>query len=187
MGPEAVERGLERALGSMEVPPFVLGAGFSGALDPTLRTGDLILADEVVDEGGRSWETTWPGHAPRWKRGRILSTPRLIADASEKRGLKERTGALAVDMESAELARVCRSRGVPFGCLRVILDEQSVSLSPVLGRLLTGSKVAWGHLFAAVLCRPTLVRELWRLGKGSRRAAGRLDEGLGLLLGVGIG
>jgi adenosylhomocysteine nucleosidase len=185
MGPEAVERGLARALGSTGVPPFVLGAGFSGALDPALRTGDLILANEVVDEEGGAWETTWPDRCLPLRRGRILSTARLIADASEKRGLKERTGALAVDMESAALARVCRSRGVPFGCLRVILDEQSVSLSPVLGRLLAGSKVSWGRLFATVVRRPGLLKELWRLGKGSRRAAGRLGEGLGLLLAEG--
>jgi adenosylhomocysteine nucleosidase len=194
LGAAAVERALGWALGG---PPFgnvpyrpklVLSAGFSGALRPDLRVGDLVLATEVIDTEGHRWPATWPGELPpgEWRpplrRGRLLTVPALAGGAGEKQGLGERFGALAVDMETAAVARLCHKREVPFGCLRAVSDDVDTPLSPQLVGLLKGGRVAPLRLAAALAQRPALAGELWRLARNTRAAARQLARGLGEVL-----
>ena len=108
--------------------------------------------------------------------------PNLIGAPAEKRRLGERSGAVAVDMETAVVARLCGAAGVPFGCLRVISDDVDTPLSESLLDVLRGGRVGPGRLAAAILRRPSLVAELMRLGAHTRTAARRLAVGLDELL-----
>jgi hypothetical protein len=163
-------------------PSFVLSAGFSGAVVAGLKVGDLILADEVCDADGVPRPATWPAGDSSFRRGRILTVPNLIGAPAEKRRLGERSGAVAVDMETAVVARLCGAAGVPFGCLRVISDDVDTPLSEALLGVLRHGRVGLVRLLAAVLRRPALVAELLRLGAHTRKAAGRLAAGLDELL-----
>jgi adenosylhomocysteine nucleosidase len=168
-------------------PKLVLSAGFSGALRPGQRVGDLLLATEVADQDGNVWPATWPGELPaaEWKkleRGRLLTVPALIAEPAMKRSLGERFGAAAVDLESAALARLCHQRGVPFGCLRAISDDLDTPLSPHLGRLLRRGRVSPWRLALALARHPLMAGELWRLAGATRIAARQLNTALGALL-----
>jgi adenosylhomocysteine nucleosidase len=158
-------------------PRFVLSAGFSGALQPEQRVGDLILATEIVDEYGGHWRTDdLPGmrlEADVW-RGRLLTVTRLVADPVEKRRLGREHEALAVDMETATVARLCRQHDVPFACLRVISDDWSTPLSPHLVELLEGGRVSMPRLIGAILRHPRIVLEMSRLAAQTRTAARRL-------------
>jgi adenosylhomocysteine nucleosidase len=95
-------------------------------------------------------------------------------------GIKHR--AVAVDMETAEIARVCQERQVPFGCLRAISDDLMTPLSPRLLGLLRGGRVAPLRLLAGVVWRPGLLPELLRLAEQTRVAARQLAAGLNELL-----
>jgi adenosylhomocysteine nucleosidase len=167
---------------------LVLSAGFSGALDERRAAGDIVLATEVVDEQGNRWPATWPGELPpgEWRpplyRHPVLTASRLAATPETKRELGRQSGAAAVDMEAAALARLCARRGVPFGCVRVILDDLHTPLSPRLLDLLKDGRVAPLRVMAAVARSPRLVGELWRLARQSRHAAGQLGQALGELL-----
>lgn len=169
-------------------PKLVLFAGFAGALSPDLKVGDLVLADAVADAAGNVWPTTWPGELPGgpWRppmrRGLILSSPHLVGGFGEKRRLGEQHEALAVDMESASLAQTCSRGGVPFGCLRAISDEVETPMSAELIDVLSGGQVAWGRLFLTLVRRPSLLKEMLRLGRDTRLAARQLGTGLGELL-----
>ncbi len=194
MGPEATERALGWALNSPSLggvpyrPGLVLSAGFSGALQPDRQVGDLILATEVVDGRGSAWPATWPADLgpgewrPPLHRGRLLSLAEMVADAAGKRRLGTEHQAVAVDMETAVVARLCQRAGVPFGCLRAISDDDDTALSPQLAGVLRGGRVSPWRLAAAVARRPALVGELWRLAWDTRRAARQLALGLGELL-----
>ena len=159
-------------------PSLVLSAGFSGAVVAGLNVGDLILASEVCDADGVCRPATWPVGGSSFRRGRILTVPNLIGAPEEKRRLGERSGAVALDMETAVVARLCGEAGVPFGCLRVISDDVDTYLSESLLGVLRDGRVGPGRLAAAVLRRPMLVAELTRLGAHTRTAARRLSEGL---------
>jgi len=173
-------------------PLFLVAAGFAGALRAECKVGDVILATEVVDQGGRRWPRhPEAGEAGRegtlWRHGGVLSTANMIGDPHEKRQLGERFGAVAVDMESAVAARFCAERGIPFSCVRVISDAVDTPLSPQLVRLLSGSEVRVANLLVALARSPGLVFELWRLARDTRRAAQRLARALVHLLGRGDG
>ena len=163
-------------------PSLVLSAGFSGAVVAGLSVGDLILADEVCDGEGHCLPTTWPVGNSSFRRGRILTVPHLLGPAEEKRRLGAGSGALAVDMETAVVARCCDAAGVRFGCLRVISDDVDTALSEALLGVLSGGRVGPARLASALLRRPSLVVELMRLGADTRTAALRLAAGLECLL-----
>jgi len=168
------------------VPKLIIGAGFAGALQDHLHVGDVVLATEVVDSHGTAWPTTWresePLRVPR-HRGRILAVPHLVGDPSQKRTLGEKFQALAVDMESAALARRCHDERVPFVCIRAISDDVRTALSPRLVHLLGTGRVSPWRLLAALVRSPGLVRELWRLARATRVAHEQLANFLIELLG----
>jgi hypothetical protein len=85
-------------------------------------------------------------------------------------------------MESASVAQWCHRHDLPFGCLRVVSDEQSTALAPALVRLLSGPHVAAVRLAAVLAFRPLLAWQLARLATDTRLAARRLAVGLVLLL-----
>lgn len=66
----------------------IISTGFCGALDEALRVGDIVIGRSESDPAGSG----------------ILSIDRVAVTAEEKRVLREKTGAAAVEMESAAVA-----------------------------------------------------------------------------------
>ncbi len=164
-------------------PRLVISAGFAGALDDSVRVGAVLLATEVVDPQGNRWPTSWPdADNTSLPRGRLLTMPHLVADPAAKRRLGREYQAPIVDMESATLARLCAAQAVPFGCVRAVSDAVTTALSPALVTLLAGGRVAPLRVLAALLARPRLAGELWRLARDTRRASRRLGQALVELL-----
>jgi adenosylhomocysteine nucleosidase len=194
VGAEAARAAADWVLGQPKLggvpyrPRVVLAAGFAGALRPDLRVGDVLLATEVCDAAGACWPATWPGELPggEWRpplhRARLLTAAGIVGTPAEKRALAERSGAAAVDLESAAAAGVCRRHGVPFGCVRAISDEADTPLSPQLAGLVAGGRAAPGRVLAALARSPRLAGELWRLARATRRSAEQLGTALGELL-----
>jgi adenosylhomocysteine nucleosidase len=194
IGQKRTETALEWVLGQPLLgnlpyqPRVVLSTGFSGALGDDRQVGDVVLATEVTNAEGKVWPVTWPAELPpgEWRpplhRGRILTTAKLVATPEEKRALGQQHEAVAVDLETAAVARLCTRRGVPFGCVRVISDDCRMPLSPRLVSLLSGNQVSPVRLLGALLRAPGLSTEFWRLAKQTRHAARQLGTALGELL-----
>jgi hypothetical protein len=169
-------------------PQLVISAGFAGSLHPDRRAGDIILANEVVDADGHSWRTTWPEKLPEgeWQpplhRGRLLTIGQIVATPEAKRLLAENHEAVAVDMESAMVARWCADRSVPFTCMRAISDDFDTPLSRSLADLLRDGRVDALRLVGSVLIRPWIIGELWRLARQTTYAGQQLGKALGELL-----
>jgi nucleoside phosphorylase len=169
-------------------PRVVISAGYSGSLQEHLKIGDVVLANEVVDVDGGRCPVTWPEELPagEWRppliRGRVLTARRLIGDPAEKRALGNRLEALAVDMESAIIARACSRAGIPFGCVRAISDEAQTPISQELVSLLSSDRVSALRAMTAVLRSPGLAFQMWRLARATRLASLQLGKALGELL-----
>jgi nucleoside phosphorylase len=166
-------------------PTLIVSAGFSGAVVSGLRVGDLVVADDVCDSEGVCRAATRSVASASYRRGRLLTASHIVGRPEEKRRLGEQSGAVAVDMESAVVARLCSESGVPFGCIRAISDDVDTFLSESLLALLQGGGVNPARLLSAVLRRPFLIAELMRLGAHTRKAAKKLAAGLDELLGPG--
>jgi nucleoside phosphorylase len=169
-------------------PQLVISAGFAGSLHTDRRVGDIILANEIVDADSRSWQTTWPEHLvegewqPPLHRGRLLTVGQIVATPAEKKLLADKHEAIAVDMESAIVARWCSERRVPFACVRAISDDFDSPLSPSLAAFLRDGRVDALQLVGSVVIRPWMIGELWRMARRTTHAGEQLGKALGELL-----
>jgi nucleoside phosphorylase len=169
-------------------PKAVLMAGYAGGLRDGLKVGDVILATEIVDAKGNIHSATWPTRPldgqwdPPLQRGRLVTVDKIVSTTQEKRDLGQRHDALAVDMESAVLARLCAAEAVPFGCVRVISDSVDTPLPPRLVSLITGDRISIPRTILTMLRHPTVCTDFWRLAKQTRHASQQLGKALGELL-----
>jgi adenosylhomocysteine nucleosidase len=130
MGPAAATAGAECLVAAGA--GALVSWGLAGGLDPTLSAGKIFLPSEIVTP-----ERTLLATDARWRErlgaavagfapvtsGKLVTTPAVVATAAAKAALFEASGARAVDMESAAIAEVARSRALPFVAVRVIIDR----------------------------------------------------------------
>jgi 4-hydroxy-3-methylbut-2-en-1-yl diphosphate reductase len=160
MGPRRAARGARVADGGA-----VLIAGFCGALDPDLEPGDVVLASELRGPTG-TMACPDPSILAgvlrrgglRVRVGPIASSQRLVV--RERRRTLQRTGALAVDMESAWLAAGTDAQ--PLVTLRVVVDTHRQELHRPL-RTVAGAATAY-----RALRRASALVENWANALGSR-------------------
>jgi adenosylhomocysteine nucleosidase len=148
-------------------PRWIISAGFAGALDDRLKQGDILIADTIVDADGAQLAIDFK-----------LAVDRVIRDTAEKRELGKRHGALAVDMESMGVARVCSSDKVRFLSVRVIVDTVDRTLPRDID-LLVNKKSTAGRLGAAagaILRRPSSIKDMWQLKEDALVASERLAK-----------
>jgi adenosylhomocysteine nucleosidase len=177
-----------------EQPRLVISCGFSGALDPTLRTGDLVLASSVHDETGdslvasdavlRVTRRALEG-VGRVSEGEILCASRVATTSQEKQALA-RPGRLAVDLESWAVARAAERANIPWLALRVVLDPLDMEL-PAFTKQVRSSYVSAALRHA--LRGPRAALQLARLGARADTATRSLERALRHLVPVlgGIG
>jgi adenosylhomocysteine nucleosidase len=115
--------GAERAFAAVLVAPkssAICNIGFCGALDETLRVGDVFVATEVQN-GKRSWPALQPDDTPDAPTGAVASIDHIAQTAAEKSNLRS-TGASIVEMEAAGVARASEDLDLPFYCIRAVSD-----------------------------------------------------------------
>jgi adenosylhomocysteine nucleosidase len=98
---------------------FLISAGFAGALNDQLHSGDLLLARNfsTLDLTERQSFPSLPIH-----QADLLTTAALIDSSDERNEIAHSTDAAAVDMETEFIARACAEHGIPLLSLRVITD-----------------------------------------------------------------
>jgi 4-hydroxy-3-methylbut-2-en-1-yl diphosphate reductase len=168
MGPRRAERGAAAASRGNGSTRAVAVAGFCGALDASLRPGEVVVASEIRGPGG---PRTLPSSGMLMaalsrlgipaRMGPILSVDHLVIRRGERDELAQ-TGAIAVDMESAWLASA--ANGHPLAVMRVVSDAPGRDLIAHPLATAAGGVRAYRALARAV---PAL--ETWAKATGSRR------------------
>jgi 4-hydroxy-3-methylbut-2-enyl diphosphate reductase len=146
MGPRRAARSARLSIAGGHRP--ILIAGFCGALAPDLEPGDIVLASELRGPTGTTQCDDPTILAGVLRRGGlrvriapIASSQRLVL--GERRRTLYRTGAVAVDMESAWLAPLERTH--PLVTLRVVLDTNHHELHRPL-QTVRGTGIAYRAL-----------------------------------------
>jgi adenosylhomocysteine nucleosidase len=130
--------------------------GLAGGLEPGLRPGAIIVPSEVIIDTER-----FPTD-PRLSRllgglthHVLLGGSSIIASCDDKRRCHERTGAAAVDLESAAVARAAAAHRIPFAVVRAICDPADRTLPPAALTALTaeGAIGIW-RVLTSVVSRP---------------------------------
>jgi adenosylhomocysteine nucleosidase len=167
-----------QALIDAHSPKWILSSGFAGALVPSVKIGDIVVADSIVDTHGQSLmiDVAFPADPQRGLHiGRILTSDGIVRLVSEKQQLAAQLGAIAVDMESLAVAQVCREQGVRCLSVRSISDDVSNDLPPeVLSLMGATGTTRFGAALGAIFRRPESVKDMWKLRESAHFAAGRL-------------
>jgi adenosylhomocysteine nucleosidase len=150
-----------------ETPEAVVSVGICGALDPTLAAGDIFVPVDAAP----------PKAYREYRSGSLLTTDHVVGTVEEKARLWK-TGAAAVEMEAASVAPVARRHGLPFYCIRAVMDRADEGFTLDFDRLLDArGRFSRARIVAAALARPARsLPELLRLERQSRRAALALGD-----------
>ncbi len=107
-------------------PGLIINGGFSGALSPELRVGDVIVGSSVTSlkkNEDRLLHDDFSIPVGEFTRGKLLTESRFINDPDEKKRLYESTGALVVDMETWGVVEAVQQSKTPVASVRVVSDE----------------------------------------------------------------
>jgi len=142
----------------------LISFGIAGGLDPRIRAGSLILANEVIAPGGERYSTDEAArrtlhdaldrsihvsHAP------LVGSDRVIMSVQGKTNLHVDTGAAGVDMESHAVAKAAADAGIPFLVIRAVSDTADHPVpKAILGALSPHGRRRPGRVLLNLLTRP---------------------------------
>lgn len=178
VGKERAARCASSLIG-VERPRLLIVAGFGGAARDGLTAGRVIVASEVVEEGGGAWvapralvEAGLRAGGALALEGRLATVDRVLSGEAEKRGAGEALRADAVDMESSGAVRAATASGVPVLCVRAIFDEVGFEIPFDLHRMLTpGGRVRPFGALREIASHPRGLLRLPALRARAREAA----------------
>lgn len=150
---------------------WVIVVGIAGAIGNEIPIGTLVFPHLVVDAADGVMHQPVPLRVGT-PCGKLWTTDELLLDRAQHSALRL-DGVLALDMETAAVAKVCGDRGVPWSVVRAISDRASdgtvdaeiFGLTRADGRpnLLAVGRYLGRH--------PNGLPRLVRLARGSRLAA----------------
>lgn len=180
--PAYTEAMLAQAVGSGKASGL-LSFGIAGGLAPGLVPGSLVAASAVIaSDGARHpvdaiWHARLRNHLGEVAEGAVFGADAIVTTAIEKAAIHARAGALAVDLESAVVARAAARAGLPFMVIRAVADPAERGLPAAAGIALTADgRPDLRAIFHSVLMEPGQIGALIRLARDTRRALGALTR-----------
>lgn len=176
-GAKLAARGTQ-ALIDAHHPTWVISAGFSGALRPELKLGDIVVGTGIHTTDGRQLSLDLryePDPARGVHSGWLVNSDRIVRTVVEKKQLAESTSGLAVDMESFAVADACRTAGQKFLAIRAISDDLSKDLpAEAIAIFAANGYKRWGVVAGSLWNRPSSATDLWQLREQAATAADSL-------------
>lgn len=161
-------------------PAWLLSVGFSGAMLPSMKVGNIVMGNEIVDTHGQRLAIdlhAGSDEAHGLFVGKFLTADEIVRTVAEKTRLHETLGAIAVDMESLAVAQVAREQKTKFMAVRVISDDMSADLPPEILSVLGGSgAVRIGAALGALWKRPSSMKDMLKLREHAQTAAKNLAD-----------
>ena len=168
IGPHAARRAAE-AIISLYRPAIVQSVGFAGALDQSLRVGQLFEPRQVIDASDGSRADTGSGS------GTLVSFS-SVASTEQKSRLATAYQAQAVDMEAAAVAKSAEAHGLRFTAVKVISDDASFAMPPTERFIANDGGFRSGAFALHAAVRPWLWSSVFRLARNSTRASRELCD-----------
>jgi len=182
---------------------LIISTGTSGALQPHLQAGDIIVADRLfLAEPAQEKSSTISMTAHkirsvykvqkalielslkvlesstfRYNIGPLITVDNVIGNIEAKRKLGENLNCLAVEMESAAIAQVAKEKRLPFLAIRSISDSLMDNIEKAI-QLYDNIKedTSLFKRFIMMLRYPRESLELMKLRKNCSKAAASLEK-----------
>ena len=153
-------------------PVSVITAGFAGGLDPSLQLGAIVFNSQdtsmskiLQNQGARGCN--------------FLFAESVAVTADQKRELRLKSGADAVEMESATIVEVCREANIQCSIVRVISDTSLEDLPLDFNRIMTLNKrISIVKLAVHIIASPAKIPKLIQFRKKTIFAAKQLGAAL---------
>lgn len=152
----------------------LLSWGCAAALSDTLKPGDLVLADTLIDAEGAhlSIDSDWHRAAQKClsnsrpvHTGSLAESHSIVAYAKDKQHLHRQTGAIALDMESVAIAKVAQQHRLPFLAIRAIADPADMDLPKAVSYAFNDQgDIVLTRLLSFIARHPSEVPGLIKLG-----------------------
>lgn len=182
----AKARTATQALIDAHTPDWVISAGYSGALQPEMGVGDIVVGNSICDQHGHSIKIDMnmeENPKTGLRVGRLLTADDLVLKVEEKRKLGETHGAIAVDLESMAVAQVCKESQTKFMAIRSLSDDMSEDLpKEILSLMGESGTMRLGAAVGAIWNRASSMKDMWHLREKGMHASRRLAAFLNMLL-----
>jgi adenosylhomocysteine nucleosidase len=191
MGRERAERAAELLIRRYH-PRSIMAAGFCAGLSESLKPGDLVISEFVMDiqdgNGSADFRTSYQADnglieaatstpcSIRTSTGGILTTSAIARDSKTKLALANSfPNCMALDMESAGVARAVSANGVPWIGIRAVTDAVQDELPlDFADYAKADGELSRSRIALAVLVRPWSIPSFLRLARRSALAARNL-------------
>lgn len=170
IGAEAARRAAEAVIVTFE-PSVLYSVGFAGALEASLKVGDVVRPARVVDARDGSSIAIDRGE------GALISFG-SVASPAQKAKLRSSYGAQIVDMEAAAVGRAAESHGVSFGVIKAISDGVDFEFPSTERFIDSAGKFSEIRFACFAALRPWLWVRVLRLARNSSLASRALCEAL---------
>lgn len=148
--------------------------GCAAALSPSLKPGDLVLADSLidVDDTAIMVNRSWHNYAKnlltpfiKVKTGKLTESLNIVSSGKEKQQLQLITEAIALDMESIAIAKTAEKKALPFLAIRAIIDPADMDLPRAISYAANAEgDIILSRLLLFLALHPTELPGLIRLG-----------------------
>jgi nucleoside phosphorylase len=164
-----------------ETPELLIASGFCGGTTDELHPGDLVIADDASDLS-RKARAILPGAAV----GKIHSADRIVDPAVDRYEIGREHGAIAIDMETKTITRLCAERSIPVLALRVISDSPAAPFPAPPNVLfdIEAQRTKFPALLAHLARDPTSAVRLAQFSQQITRAKTKLADALCAILGA---
>ena len=184
MGPNRARHAADALV--VEGATALVSWGCAGGLQESILPGTLILPDKILtsDQKPLSVDISWRERLLYRLQehlhivtGPLIESPSVLRSPPEKTALFERSGALAVDMESGAIARVAAAAQLPFLAVRAVSDSAGLTIpAPFLNATDGFGRVRLLQLFISLVRCPHLIPNLIRVGLSFRAAQNTLKK-----------
>lgn len=173
-----------------EKPDLIISAGFGGGIVSGLSAGDVVMAEQVLQWLGNGFEEVavgFYGHNSAADNLSLLRGSFVTNDGilSKQNLAQHLTGANnpIVEMETAAVARVAVTHGIPFLGIRAVSDAWHEELAFSIDEFCDDTmRIRPAKVLATILKRPTIIPQLIRLALNSRVAGASLAKAMERLL-----
>ena len=164
-----------------EKPKLLIASGFCGGTNDELQPGDLVIAEnasnpELLQEAREILSGA--------RVGKIHSADRIIDPAADRYAIGREHGAIAVDMETETIARLCAAESIPILVLRVVSDSPAAPFPAPPNVLfdIEKQRTDFSLLLSYIARNPASAISLAQFSKQIASAKGKLADALIALL-----
>lgn len=161
---------------ALRKPRWVIGSGFAVGLAKSVREGEIVVAERIIDAADYSLNTgTTMPEAKGLRVGTLLTLDKLPMSHDMKQELAVKD-ALACETQAAIVAEVCRILKTPMMGIHCIAESANSSRNQLVKKVKSQESLAGmiGAAAGALLDHPGSVKEFWNDKESSLRLSDRL-------------